>query len=118
VARELGYRDAPLYTPQRRRRTCCGMLSQPHDFVFFEVWHDAMCSAMRATGRGRCAFSSASMAFWPGCWQSADLAQTLIIVTSDHGNVEDCRHGKHTTNPALTLLLGAERHRRYAAQVS
>jgi len=23
--------------------------------------------------------------------------------------VEDCSHGKHTTNPALTLLLGAER---------
>jgi bisphosphoglycerate-independent phosphoglycerate mutase (AlkP superfamily) len=39
----------------------------------------------------------------------ADLAHTSIIVTSDHGNVEDCRHGKHTTNPVLTLLLGADR---------
>jgi len=37
----------------------------------------------------------------------ADLNETLIIIGSDHGNVEDCSHGKHTENPALTLLIGA-----------
>ncbi len=55
--------------------------------------------------------------FLAGLLAVADLTQTLIIVTSDHGNVEDCRHGKHTTNQVLTLLLGADRQH-YAAQVT
>ena len=38
------------------------------------------------------------------------------MVSSDHGNVEDCSHGKHTDNPVLTLLLGAQRQQ-YAAQI-
>jgi bisphosphoglycerate-independent phosphoglycerate mutase (AlkP superfamily) len=34
-----------------------------------------------------------------------------VIVSSDHGNVEDCSDRRHTTNPALTLILGAQRQR-------
>ncbi|MBP8292272.1 MAG: hypothetical protein KAX65_05830, partial [Caldilineaceae bacterium] len=55
--------------------------------------------------------------FLAGLLETADLANTLIIVTSDHGNVEDCSHGKHTENPALTLLLGAPRHT-YAPRIA
>ncbi len=30
-----------------------------------------------------------------------------MIVTSDHGNMEDLSHGKHTENDVPTLIVGA-----------
>jgi len=112
---ELGYHEAPLYTPQAAGQVLW-RLSQPHDFVFFEVWMtDVLGHARNRDEAVR--FLARFDGFLAGLLEVAALTQTLIIVTSDHGNVEDCRHGKHTTNPALTLLLGADR-RHYAAQIS
>lgn len=112
---ELGYADAPVYTPQEAGRALW-RLSQPHDFVFFEVWMtDVLGHARKRDEAVR--FLARFDGFLSGLLAAADLTRTLIIVASDHGNVEDCRHGKHTTNPALTLLLGADR-RRYAAQIA
>jgi len=105
--RELGYPDAPLYSPQEAGRALWE-LSQPYDFVFFETWQTDLLGHA-ADLQGAIAFFQRFDAFLAGLLKAADLTQTLIIVTSDHGNVEDCSHGKHTTNPALTLLLGAER---------
>ena len=111
---ELGYHEAPVYTPQAAGQVLW-QLSQPHDFVFFEVWMtDVLGHARNRDGAVR--FLARFDAFLAGLLAAADLTQTLIIVTSDHGNVEDCRHGKHTTNPVLTLLLGVDRQR-YAAQI-
>lgn len=41
-----------------------------------------------------------------------DPAKTLLIVTSDHGNLEDLSHGRHTFNEVPVLLMGAELVRR------
>lgn len=38
---------------------------------------------------------------------ATDLATTLVIVTSDHGNIEDVCVKGHTTNPVMTLLWGS-----------
>lgn len=38
--------------------------------------------------------------------------ETLLIITSDHGNIEDLSHGKHTLNRVPALLIGAETVRR------
>jgi 2,3-bisphosphoglycerate-independent phosphoglycerate mutase len=112
---ELGYHDAPIYTPQAAGQILW-QLSQPYDFVFFEVWMTDVLGHARNLD-GAAVFLARFDGFLAGLLGVADLLQTLIIVTSDHGNVEDCRHGKHTTNPVLTLLLGAER-RHYAAQIA
>lgn len=112
---ELGYHDAPIYTPQAAGQILW-QLSQPYDFVFFEVWMTDVLGHARNLD-GAAAFLARFDGFLAGLLGVADLLQTLIIVTSDHGNVEDCRYGKHTTNPVLTLLLGAERCH-YAAQIA
>jgi hypothetical protein len=112
---ELGYRDAPLYTP-RDAAHVLWELSQPHDFVFFELWQTDVLGHAR-NREGAVQLLQRVDQFLTGLLAAAELAHTLIIVTSDHGNVEDCSHGKHTTNPALTLLLGADR-RRYAEQIA
>jgi hypothetical protein len=38
---------------------------------------------------------------------AADLSTTTIVLTSDHGNVEDLRVRTHTHNPVPTLVFGA-----------
>ncbi len=38
-----------------------------------------------------------------------DLGETLVVMTSDHGNLEDGRTTAHTLNPVPALLVGAGR---------
>jgi bisphosphoglycerate-independent phosphoglycerate mutase (AlkP superfamily) len=104
---QLGYSDIQVYTPQDAGRRLW-MVAQPYHFVFFEHWqtdllghYGSLHEAVRVLG----VFDG----FLDGLLEAADLSSTLIIVGSDHGNVEDCSHGKHTENPALTLVMGAER---------
>lgn len=47
--------------------------------------------------------------FLGGIIESMNLAQDLVIVTSDHGNVEDWSVRGHTLNPVPTILIGARR---------
>ncbi len=47
--------------------------------------------------------------------KSLDPARMILIVTSDHGNLEDLSHGRHTLNEVPVLLMGAEDARRRAA---
>ncbi|GAB4474414.1 MAG: metalloenzyme [Anaerolineales bacterium] len=39
---------------------------------------------------------------------SLDLSETMVWVTSDHGNLEDLSHRRHTLNPVPLLVIGAE----------
>ncbi len=111
---ELGYRDTPVYTPEEAGQQLW-QIAQPYDFVFFEHWPtDVLGHAGNLAGA--VANFQRVDGFLAGLLQAADLRNTLIIVSSDHGNVEDCSHGKHTENPALTLLLGEPR-RHYADRI-
>ncbi|HOA34671.1 MAG TPA: alkaline phosphatase family protein [Bacillota bacterium] len=47
--------------------------------------------------------------------ESLDPEQTLLILTSDHGNLEDLSHSRHTLNEVPALLIGAEAVRRKIA---
>jgi 2,3-bisphosphoglycerate-independent phosphoglycerate mutase len=38
--------------------------------------------------------------------ENIDLQNTLVILTSDHGNIEDLSTKSHTRNPAMTLVWG------------
>ena len=48
---------------------------------------------------------------------SVDLATTNVILTSDHGNVEDLSTRSHTLNPVPTIIWGAQRQE-IAARIS
>lgn len=50
-----------------------------------------------------------------GVLEHAD-AETLVVVASDHGNVEDSAAKAHTLNPVPTILIGAE-HEKIAARI-
>ncbi len=46
---------------------------------------------------------------WGGVVSQMDAANDLVIITSDHGNVEDWSVKGHTRNPVPTILVGARR---------
>ncbi len=47
--------------------------------------------------------------FWGGLLDELDPRDTLLLITSDHGNVEDWTVKGHTLNPVPTILVGARR---------
>lgn len=49
--------------------------------------------------------------FWGGLVEEMDPDETLLIITSDHGNIEDWSVKGHTRNPVPTILVGAQRDR-------
>ncbi len=80
-------------------------LAQPYRLVFHEHWQTDLLGHHRALGEA-VADLELFDAFLGGLLAAADLEETLIVVASDHGNVEDCSHSRHTLNPALGLLIG------------
>ncbi len=49
--------------------------------------------------------------FWGGIVSQMNLETDLVIITSDHGNIEDWSLKGHTLNPVPTILIGAGRER-------
>ncbi|HZQ10398.1 MAG TPA: peptidase [Anaerolineae bacterium] len=47
--------------------------------------------------------------FWSGIVAQMNPQRDLIIITSDHGNIEDWSIKGHTLNPVPTILIGAHR---------
>lgn len=110
----LGYTDVPVYAPAEAGAKLWE-LAQPHHFVFFEHWHTDLLGHQRELAQAVEVLATFD-GFLGGLIEAIDPASTLVIVSSDHGNVEDCSDRRHTTNPVLTLILGAERQA-VAAQV-
>ncbi len=52
--------------------------------------------------------------FWGGIVSVMNPQQDLVIITSDHGNIEDWSFKGHTLNPVPTILIGT--HREQAAE--
>ena len=104
---QLGYDDVPLFSP-RAGGAKLWALAQPYQFVFFEHWMTDLFGHRQQRDQA-VEILTIFDGFLAGLLEVADLDETMIIVGSDHGNVEDCSHGKHTTNPAMTILLGAGR---------
>ena len=110
----MGYHDIPVFTPADAGAQLW-QIAQPYHFTFFEHWQTDLLGH-RGDFDAAVANFQRFDAFLLGLLNATDLRNTLIIVAADHGNVEECNHGKHTTNPALTLLLGAE-HDVYATRI-
>lgn len=104
---ELGYTNAPLYTPQEAGRKLAELASG-YAFTFFEHWQTDVFGHNKEVERAIANFVVIDGVL-AGLLDAVDLNETLILIGSDHGNVEDCSHPRHTRNPALGMLLGAGR---------
>ena len=103
--RELGYPDIPVIPPAEAGERL-SRLSREHDFVLFEYWKtDYAGHAMEP--REAVNVLETFDAMLRGVIDSLDTGETLLLVTSDHGNIEDLTTKTHTRNPVPLILYGA-----------
>ncbi len=111
----LGYLDVPVYALDEAGQQIAA-IAQTYHFSFFEHW-----PSDRAGHRGSVAEAAAHLsqidAALGGLIEAWDDERGLLIITSDHGNIEEKAHRQHTRNPVPTILLGRD-HAPLAHQIN
>jgi len=105
---ELGYRDTPLYSRAEAGQRLA-KLAAGYSFSMFSTWITDTIGHRGPLERGVAYLElfDAVLASLVDAW---DDEAGLIIVTSDHGNLEDLSTRHHTENDVPTLVIGAARH--------
>lgn len=100
----LGYTDSPVYTPEEAGRRMVE-IARRYRFSFFSHW-----LTDQVGHRGTVPDGVALLELFDGVmagalqeWQDDD---GLIVITSDHGNLENLSHGKHTENDVPLVVIG------------
>jgi 2,3-bisphosphoglycerate-independent phosphoglycerate mutase len=110
----LGYNDMPQLTLTQAGRQLARLAARYH-FSFFEHW-----PSDHLGHRGSLAEAVAHLeridTVLGGLLDAWDDEQGLLIITSDHGNIEEKDHRQHTLNPVPTILVGRD-HNRLAAEL-
>ncbi len=101
--------DVPLITAREAGKNLA-RLSNEYAFTLFEYFlTDA------AGHKGKNDFTALVLdeidSLLRGVLDETDLADSLVITTSDHGNIEDTSVKGHTLNPVPTILIGAGREK-------
>ncbi len=103
----LGYPDAPLLSPFEAGQRMAH-LAMEYRLTFFDHWvtdyvghRGTMDEAIR-----RLKVLDEVLA---GILEEWDDVAGLVVLTSDHGNLEDLSTRGHTTNPVPTLVIGRQR---------
>lgn len=110
----LGYSDVPVLSPEEAGRRIAA-IAATYDFSFFEHW-----PTDQIGHRGGLAEAVAHLelidAVLGGLLAGWDDARGLLILTSDHGNLEEKGHRQHTRNAVPTMLVGRD-HAAHAASI-
>ena len=101
---QLHMDDAPVYSPEEAGELFW-RIAESKSFVLHDHWVTDVLGHRRNLA-GAVEDLETFDGFLGGLLSVANLEETLIVIASDHGNVEDCSHGKHTLNPALCVLAG------------
>ena len=101
----LGYTDVPILRLEEAGRRIA-QIARAYTFSFFEHW-----PSDRSGHRGsleqavqHLEMIDAALGGLLDAWDETGL----LIITSDHGNIEDKSQRQHTRNPVPTILMGAE----------
>jgi len=112
--KNLGYPDiAPIEPAEAGRRLA--QLSSKFDFVLFEYWktdHAGHSQHMDEAVEVLERFDAMLI----GIIEGLNSSDTLLLITSDHGNIEDMRSKSHTRNPVPCILYG-HRHAEFAERL-
>jgi hypothetical protein len=106
----LGLSEAPVLTPQGAGARLAE-LAMACDFSFFEYWP----SDYAGHGQNRtlaCEMLETFDQVLGGLLAAWDDGEGLILITSDHGNLENLSIRSHTANKVPLLLIGAPPARR------
>jgi len=104
---ELGYPELPIITPREAGKHLW-RIALRHSFTLFEYW------LTDYAGHGRdMAIAVETLERFDGMLggllEDFDAKECTLIVTSDHGNIEDLSTKSHTRNPVPCILAGRKR---------
>lgn len=112
----LGYPDAPVFDPITAG-TNLSQLAKHYDFSFFEYW-----ASDYAGHKQDMDWAIRQLETFDGVLKGLladwDFAHDLVLLTSDHGNMEDLSTRKHTAAPVPLILFGEKTKRDAFADVS
>lgn len=100
----LGYDNMPVLSLAEAGRRIAG-IAAGYDFSFFEHWPTDQ-AGHRGTLTEAVAHLEAIDGVLGGLLAVWDDSRSLLIITSDHGNLEEKGHRQHTQNPVPTILVG------------
>ena len=110
----LGYRDAPVISRREAGRRLA-RLAQQHTLTVYDFWPTDAIGHKRDMEEAVQTLESLDR-FLAGILEVWDHQRDLLIITSDHGNLEDLSRKSHTYNPVPTILVG-DGHREAAAHI-
>lgn len=103
----LGYADAPTYTPQQAGRLLA-RLGKQRDFTMFSTWITDEIGHRGTLERG-VQYMETTDGVMEGLLAEWSDEDGLIILTSDHGNMEVQGDRRHSLNEVPTLAIGGGR---------
>jgi 2,3-bisphosphoglycerate-independent phosphoglycerate mutase len=110
----MGYQDVPLLTLNEAGRHIASLARQ-YTFTFFEHW-----PSDRAGHRGSLEQAARHLELLDeaigGILDNWDDAAGLLVITSDHGNIEEKQQRNHSFHPVPTILVGPG-HQEAAGQI-
>ncbi len=84
-------------------------LSETHPFTLFEYYLTDKAGHSRDISVAAGVLQSLDR-FFAGLVDNLDLSKTLLLITSDHGNLEDLSTKSHTLNPVPLVVMGKGAH--------
>lgn len=106
---QLGYSDTPVYSRHEAGHKLVE-LSRRYDFAFSSHWMTDIVGH-RGTLEEGVALLELFDGVMAGVLDAWDDAEGLVIITSDHGNMEEIGSRKHTENRVPTVVIGAQKDR-------
>ncbi len=105
----LKYLDAPVLTPHQAGRRLA-QLAAGYDLAFFEYWPSDYAGHRQDIGTAVELLETFDGVLG-GLLETWEDSQGLILLTSDHGNLEDLTTRRHTRNPVPGLVIGSPERR-------
>jgi hypothetical protein len=110
----LGYADMAVLSPEEAGRRIA-TIAATYDFSFFEHWPTDQIGHRGGLNEA-VAHLELIDTIMGGLLAAWDDAHGLLIITSDHGNLEEKGHRQHTRNAVPTILVGRD-HAAHAAAI-
>ena len=102
--RHLRFRNLPQYSPREAGRLLA-RLARKYHFAFHSHWLTDRIGHRGAVSDGVAVLERFD-AVLAGVLEEWDGDSGLVVITSDHGNMEDLSTRRHTLNPVPTLIIG------------
>jgi 2,3-bisphosphoglycerate-independent phosphoglycerate mutase len=101
----LGIAEAPVLEPWQAGQRL-SRLAEAYDLSFFEYWPSDIAGHGQDMAQA-CGLLETFDAVLGGLLEGWQGDNDLLLITSDHGNLEDLSTRRHTLNPVPALLVGA-----------